>query len=34
MYTNINAPQGVDTFSKWLTDIKDEIPPDFPRPYS
>jgi hypothetical protein len=34
MYTNINTPQGVDTFSKWLTDFKDEIPPDFPRPYS
>jgi hypothetical protein len=31
MYTNINTPHGVDTFSKWLTDFKDKIPPDFPK---
>jgi hypothetical protein len=31
MYTNINTPHGVNTFSKWLMDFKDEIPPDFPK---
>jgi hypothetical protein len=31
MYTNINTTHGVDTFSKWLMDFKDEIPPDFPK---
>jgi hypothetical protein len=31
MYTNINTPHGIDTFSKWLTDFKDEICTDFPK---
>ena len=31
MYTNINTPHGIDTFSKWLMDFKEEIPPDFPK---
>jgi hypothetical protein len=31
MNTNINTPHGIDTFSKWLMDFKNKIPPDFPK---